>query len=261
MQSPQLLLSSTTSFFFGGIKAAFQNARKYGFDGLEIIPYRWTRPEEILELEKQYQVKVMGIHLPQWWQKSLGEAFRAEPTLFEKLLVPLWQYALGVAKNSVGLAIARSLEERRPYLLVHSNVTEEAGGEFLPLAKTFNVVIENIPYYPKSSPTLWDPAQIKQKNQEAGLHSGVVFDPGHLRSAIKQVPGTNPIELYRQARPEIIHISYNSGGIHILPNAKEQTQLRQMLQIHKPRYIVLETNPWVSIRKGKRLLEELLESI
>src|SRR3989338_3472321 len=261
MQSPQLLLSNTSSFFFGGIKAAFQNARKYGFDGLEIIPYRWTSPGEILSLEKRYGIKVAGIHLPPWWNKNLWQAVREPSSLFEKTLAPVWHLFLCSARNSAGLAIARVLAERKPYVLMHSNVTVEAANEFSALTKAFDIVVEKLTYYPQYAPPLWDPGLARQKNQANGVRCGLVFDPGHFSRAVAKLPGTNPVETYKQARPEIIHISYNSATVHGLPNSEEQKELQAMLKIHQPRYIVLETNPFVSIKKGKEMLDRLLKSI
>ena len=69
MPKPELVLSNTTTFFTGRMESLFKKAKKYGFKYLEIVPYRWTTPEEILALEKKYQIQVAGIHMPLWWNK------------------------------------------------------------------------------------------------------------------------------------------------------------------------------------------------
>ncbi len=258
---PELVLSTSTSFFFGGIQAAFRNAQKYGFKYLEIVPYRWTRPETILALEKTFGIAVAGIHLPGWWQKTLWQAFRDSPDILEKALVPLWYFSLGNASQNPGLALAEALEARRPYLLLHSNVVEEMRGAFPSFAKTYRVVVENIPVFRRSPSRrfYWDPLEIHRTIRDQGLTAGLVFDIGHLRQTRKLLPEINLLEMYQETRPEIIHISYNSNGIHTLPDKPEQIELIALLKIHQPKYIVLETNPLVNIKRGKELLEKIIE--
>src|SRR3989344_3986847 len=218
MPKPELVLSNTTTFFTGRMESLFKKAKKYGFKYLEIIPYRWTTPEEILALEKKYQIQV----------------------------------DLGAAANSPGLAIAKALAERKPYLLLHADLMDQMGNQVRTLSEQFHVLAENVPYQKNAPRYYWDPAAIPSQFQ-----TGLVFDPGHYKKSALIVPGLDILEAYRKTAPEVVHISYKDRQ-HTLPNKGEREELRQMLSIHYPRYLVLETNPWVSVKKGKILLEELI---
>lgn len=257
MSKPELVLSNTTSFFIGGIKATFEKALELGFKYLEIIPYRWTTSEEILALEKIYGLKIVGIHLPLWWDLSFRQATKRKPGSLEKLLAVVWNWYLGDAESNPGFAIAKTLskEGRNPYLLLHTNVAEEMGEKFRKFADQFHLVLENIPYESNYPQFYWNPISIQSK---WGERAGLVFDPGHFEQSLEAFPHINILETYKQLKPEVIHISYNGYGIHNLPNKKEREELKQMLKIYTPRYLVLETNPWVSVKKGKKLLENLI---
>lgn len=218
MPLPKLVLSNTTTFFSGKIERVFQKAKKHGFQYLEIVPYRWTSPDEVLRLEQKYQIQVVGIHMPEWWDK---------PTF--DLRTPLWAIYLGNGKHSPALRLAEKLKTlgRDFYLLFHSDVAAAMGEVFQKLSSRFHTVLENVPGEPVHNPIS-------------------VFDPGHFGPGIPQL------------KPEIIHISYNHGLFpHTLPNKREQAELQEMLKIYKPRYIVIETNPLVSVKKAKQIIENL----
>ena len=241
MPKPELVLSNTTTFFTGRMESLFKKAKKYGFKYLEIIPYRWTTPEEILALEKKYQIQVAGIHMPLWWNKPpLG------------IINSIFQFYLGAAANSPGLAIAKALAERKPYLLLHADLMDQMGNQVRTLSEQFHVLAENVPYQKNAPRYYWNPAAIPSQFQ-----TGLVFDPGHYKKSALIVPDLDILEAYRKTAPEVVHISYKDRQ-HTLPNKGEREELRQMLSIHYPRYLVLETNPWVSVKKGKILLEELI---
>lgn len=258
MQKPELVLSNTTSFFFGGIKAAFQNAQKFGFKYLEIIPYRWTTPAEILQLEQQYGIQVIGIHLPVWWQHSLADELKRQTSVLGKFFTFVWQFYLGAGVKSPALQIVKALREREPYVLFHTSVVAEMGKTITQIAQKFHLVIENVPYEAGLPNFFWNPVEILKTFQNQGLKTDVLLDLGHFHQSMRRLPKLDLFETYRQTRPEVIHISYNSHGIHLLPDQKEQTELVTLLKIHSPRYIVLETNPLVSIKRGKALLEKLI---
>lgn len=229
---PELVLSNTTTFFSGKIERVFKLARKLGFKYLEIIPYRWTDLAQILTLEKKYGVQVAGIHMPQWWQKPKLDLF-----------TPLWALYLGGAVKNPALNIARGLSRigREFYLLFHTNLAREAGSDFQRIAEQYHVVLENMP-----GETAHNPIS--------------VFDTNHFRYTMKKRPGLNMIDAYQTIKPEIIHISYDHlPMLHALPDEAEQDELKKMLARHKPKYIVLETNPWVSAKKGKLILEKIIE--
>ncbi len=258
MPKPELVLSNTTSFFIGGLPALFRNAKKYGFKYVEIVPYRWTTSQQILALEKKYGVMIAGIHLPDAW-KSYLSAVPHEPTLFGKLAKIAFHFYLGNAIQSQGWQIAKALAPRRPYLIFHTNMVTEMGPKFSEISKNFYTVIENIPYQDNPKEFFWNPVKIREELKEQNISGGLVFDPGHFNQTRKKLPQLNLLEIYKQAAPEVIHISYNSRGIHTLPNRKEQQELIAMLKIHPPKYITLETNPWVSVKKGKKLLERIIQ--
>jgi hypothetical protein len=260
MSKPELVLSNTTSFFVGGIRAAFHNARKFGFKYLELVPYRWTKPDEVLHWAQAYQVKVAGIHLPEWWKNSHWHGVQAQKELSQKVFAILWDIYLGPASLSPSLRLAEMLKAKNEpfYLLAHSDLVWEMGTAFNNLAKKFHLVVENIPYHKRDPRFYWDPLEILRVLRDKNLESGLVFDIGHLHQGLNKQPSINIPEMYRLSRPEIIHISYNSGGIHMLPNPSEQDELTKLLRIHQPQYIVMETNPLVSIANGKQLLDKII---
>ena len=252
---PELVLSNTTSFFIGGMPALFRNARRYGFKYVEIVPYRWTTPQQIIDLANRYSVQVAGIHLPAIWDKPVMQQVRDKHELLDKFFTIVFHCYLGQAANNPATAIAHSLPQQ-PYLLIHSNVAIEMESKFEELSSRFHTVVENIPYKYESNPAYWDPLTIEKELRPRGMKA-LVFDPGHYDLSLAHAK-LGMIEAYQYSRPEVVHISYNSTWIHLLPNKKEQTELVSMLRIHQPRYIVIETNPLVSIKKGKALLEKII---
>lgn len=84
------------------------------------------------------------------------------------------------------------------------------------------------------------------------------MDPAHYGPLRPELP-----DIYRQVLPNIVHIGYEHGFFfqHDLPNEKEFTALRHLLQIHSPRYLVLETYPWISVKKGKQVMEKLVREL
>lgn len=254
----ELVLSNTTSFFSGNIENLFKNARRYGFKYVEILPYRWVSPQQILKLEKQYGVETAGIHMPVWWNKTLWQHMARQKNFLNAFFPIFWQIYLGDAQHNPGLALASALSRRRPYVLFHTNVVEDMGAKFDEIARRFHTVIENIPYHRDHDEFFWNPIAVKKEMERRGLTVGQVFDAGHFNQSRIDRPDLNLEETYSTAKPEVIHISYNSESIHILPNEKEQAELKKLLAIHRPRYITLETNPLVSIQKGKLLLEKIL---
>ena len=54
MSKTELVLSNTTTFFGGNIEAIFKKAVKHGFKYIELVPYRWVTPEQVIGLEKEY---------------------------------------------------------------------------------------------------------------------------------------------------------------------------------------------------------------
>ncbi len=261
MSKPELVLSNTTSFFLGGMPALFRNAKKYGFKYVEIIPYRWTTPKQILDLAKKYDIQIAGIHMPTWWNQSMGQELRRREGILEKFFALIFNFYLSGAEKNPWRQIMRALAPQNPYLLIHTNVVYEMEGEFDETAKTFHVAIENIPFSShRQLEFYWNPVKINQEMNARGLTtSNLVFDVGHFDQTRKKLPSLDLLEIYRQISPEVIHISYNSRGIHLLPNKKEQEELKTLLQIHAPKYIVIETNPLVSIQKAKKLLEGIIE--
>ncbi|MBI4050848.1 MAG: hypothetical protein HY396_02645 [Candidatus Doudnabacteria bacterium] len=251
---PELVLSNTTTFFSGNIEAVFRKAKKYGFKYLEVVPYRWTKPVKIYELSRKYGIEIAGIHMPPASKKS---------GILEKLLAFVWEFYLGSGSANPGLKLAEVFVKTRqnpvPYLLFHADVVYEMGGNFDKLAKKLNTVVENIPYQTNRPQFFWNPIAIRQEMRKRRLKVGLVFDPGHFHQTQEKIPRLNLLETYQKTKPEIIHISYHDKGIHTLPNQKEQKELRQMLKLHKPQYIVIETNPLVSVKKGKEILEKIID--
>lgn len=223
MLKPELVLSNTVTFFSGSLEKFFKTAQRLSFKYAEIVAYRWTTPEEILSLEEKYAIQVVGIHMPQWWSKRKWN-----------LLMPIWEFYLGSGEKNPGPKIAGALSKRgrNPYLLFHSNVAREMGeSKFREFASSFNLVVENIPGD--------DPAEIQKK-------SALVYDPGHYGKTLINLPSS----------PEVLHISYTP--FHILPNLKQRQELAEFIQNYQPRYVVIETNPWISVMKGKLILEKIL---
>lgn len=251
MNRPELVLSNTTTFFSGNLEKVFRKAKKYGFKYLEIIPYRWTKVKKILDLENHYDIKVIGIHLPPGKPKNF----------FEKILNLLWAVFLGPYYKNPGLALAEAFknQNRDFYLLCHADLASEMGPKFTELTKRFPVVVENIPRHPGNKEFYWNPVSIQKALLEQRLSAGLVFDPEHFQMSQKIFPSSSSIlETYREISPKAIHISYSNGSVHTLPNQKEIEDLKQMLKIHSPKYIILETNPLVSVKKGKEILKRIV---
>lgn len=264
MSKPELVLSNTTTFFGGRIEAVFQKAKQYGFKYVELVPYRWVDPQQAYELSQKYGIEIAGIHLPEWWaKKSLLAILRDRSSLLEKIFDLLWWFYLGAASNNPGLNLTDILLVQKqnpvPYLLFHADVVHELGKAFDKLTRRFPIVIENVLYYKKVPEFFWDPLKIRQYLDDRGLRAGLTFDPGHYQYARAQLPSLNLLHTYRKISPEVIHISFDHfPSVHGLPNQQEQKELVQMLQIHAPNYLVLETNPFLSIKKGKKLLEKII---
>ena len=123
--------------------------------------------------------------------------------------------------------------------------------ELAELKKKYNVVIENIPPLMAKTRPEWDLLEIKK-------NAPPVMDPAHYGPLRPELP-----DIYRQVLPNIVHIGYEHGFFfqHDLPNEKEFTALRHLLQIHSPRYLVLETYPWISVKKGKQVMEKLVREL
>lgn len=261
MAKPELVLSNTTAFFLGNLSATFRHAKRLGFKYLELVPYRWTTVRQVLSLEKQYGVKAVGIHMPEWWTaKGFRKALLTHPEFKERLFAILWEFYLGPGKTNPGLDLARQFlrEKRKFYLLFHTDLALGMGQAFEEIAKTFPVAIENIPYHHSRTAFLWDPREIRKTMRHKELQTRLAFDIGHFEQSIQTFPQISMLETYAEIKPELIHISYNSSGIHTLPNPREQAELVQMLRRHAPQYIVIETNPFVDLRKGKQLLDKLI---
>ncbi len=268
MSKPELVLSNTTTFFSGNIESVFRKAKKHGFKFLEILPYRWTTPEQILRLTKKYDIQIAGIHMPEWWNMPLLEVVKRKGGILQKILTFVWNIYLGAGVKNSGLKIAEAVGQNQqnysPYVLFHPNLVLEMGDAFDPITKRFHTVVENLPYHKNDNVTdfHWNPVTIQRNMQKRGLATGIVLDAGHFMQTIERQPklGLNIIQTYQQIRPEIVHISYNNGALHTLPNEKEQADLIQMLRIHSSRYIVIETNPLINAGSAKTLLDEIIQA-
>lgn len=262
MPKPELVLSNTTSFFGGNIETVFKNAKRFGFKYLEIIPYAWVSPEEILKLQEKYQVQIAGIHLPPVWKKrTFLEAFAKGQGIISKFFNLIWKIYLGEVESNPGLKLAKILQEKshKPYLLIHTNIVDELKDEFASITSSFHIVVENIIYDEDFPEFYWEPRTAKSLLQEKRIPVGWAFDPAHYLYAIKKFPHLDMLETYKQISPEVIHIGYDNAFIpHLLPNKKERDRLTQMFKIHQPKYVVIESNPLVSIKKARKLLEELI---
>lgn len=237
MAKPELVLSNTTTFFGGNIEAVFKKARRLGFKFLELLPYRWNTPEQIYNLSQEYGIRVAGIHLPPSWEKE-GNG------LFGKV----WNFYLGPAKSNPGLALAEMLTEGKqtpaPYVLFHADLIEKVPGELRAnFQNNFRLAIENVPGVPVKAPI-------------------TIFDPSHYLLSPHRQQEKDIVEIYRQLEPEAVHISFDyPPQLHTLPKIEEQKTLARMLKAHKPRYIVIETNPAVNVKKAKALISDILASI
>lgn len=235
MVKPELVLSNTATFFSGNIEAIFKKARAAGFKLLELLPYRWNTPEQIYNLSREYELGIAGIHLPPSWDKE-------KTSMFNKL----WDFYLGGAKTSPGLQLAQILNEdkQNPYVLLHADLADKIPpAEMAALQRDFRLGIENVPENALESPIM-------------------IFDPSHYLRSPHRHPETDIAEIYRQLQPETVHISFDyPPQLHTLPRVEEQKALARMLKAHRPRYIVIETNPAVNVRKAKRLLSDIIASV
>lgn len=234
MVKPELVLSNTTTFFRGNIEAVFKKAKKHGFRFLELLPYRWNTPEQIYNLSREYGIEIAGIHMPPLREKE-------KTGFFDQL----WNFYLGSAEAGPGIPLAELLIEAKqnpvPYVLFHADLIEKVPQqEREKLQNNLRLAIENVPGKPLQAPLL-------------------VFDPSHYLRSPHRRPEQDIAEIYRELAPEVLHISFDYPPLfHTLPKIAEQKALARMLKAHKPRYIVLETNPAVSVKRAKRLIGDLL---
>jgi len=261
MLKPKLVLSNTTTFFSGNIENVFKKAKKHGFNYLELLLYRWTDPESILALERKYNIEVAGIHMPEQWKQPLWHEIKQRKKLLEKLLPVLFWFYLEKAPKNPGFDLARILQEngRNPYLLFHSDLLPEIGKEIKLIAEKFNLAIENAPYQKNLPGEAFDPVVIRETLKR--LNKNIfVFDPAHYKETVKSTPSLSLIQTHEKTKPDVLHIGYNDylPFMHALPNSKSQKELVEMLRLHSPEYIVIETNPLVSVKKAKALLERLI---
>ena len=262
MLKPELVLSNTTTFFSGNIERVFKKAKKHGFKYLEIIPYRWTNPANILSLERKYNIKVVGIHMPEQWKQSLWREIKQRKLLLEKLIPILFWFYLQKAPKNPGFELARILQEngRSPYLLFHSDLLPEIGKSIKLIAQKFNLAIENAPHQNNLPSEAFDPVIIRETLKR--LNKNIfVFDPAHYKETVKSIPSLSLVQAYKRTKPDVLHIGYNDNlpFMHALPNNKSQKELVEMLRLHSPKYIVIETNPLVSVKKAKALIERLIK--
>lgn len=260
MPKPELVLSNTTSFFLGGIPALFKNAQKFGFKYVEIIPYRWTRTEQISKFVNLTGIHIAGIHLAQWWNRTFWQELRKPASVLEKIFILIWEIYLGGAAKSPAWQIAQNPGQTKPYVLLHSDIIPEMGWHALKqISSQFRVVIENIPYHSRHPRFFWDLLEINAELKKHDISAGLAFDIGHFQETLKSLPNLDLTKIYELAKPTILHISYNGSFIHTLPNRKEQQELKNLLKLHSPQFITLETNPLISIKKGKELLEKIIK--
>lgn len=174
--------------------------------------------------------------MPPAWEK-------AEKGFFNKV----WDFYLGPAKSSPGIHLAETLMETKqnpvPYLLFHADLVEQVPPEEQArLKNNFRLAIENVSRQPLKPPIM-------------------IFDPSHYLLSPHRHPEKDIAEIYRQLEPEVLHVGFDYPPLlHALPKPREQRLLLRMLKLWQPRYIVIETNPAVSVKKAKTLLEDIVAS-
>jgi|SRR3989344_71483 len=261
MSSTKVLLSSVVTL--PKTERAFALAKKLGFDGLELFPYRWTNPAAIAELSARYQVPVAGIHVPFWWHtKSLRKVIASETLLREKIFAGIWAGIFGAGHlNCPAVQLLKTFPAA--YCIIHPDTFEQALLErHFFLTKSRPAFLEN--ERPKKDTADWthDPFRIRSHIiplQPDRYH--LMFDPGHALLAQEQgcLPMMSVAELYEQLRPEGLHLSFSGNGrLHDLPTAEEWAELAEQIKRRPPRFVVVETSPGPGTEKKVSQARQML---
>src|SRR3990167_9406600 len=132
------------------------------------------------------------------------------------------------------------------------------------LEKLFSCIFQVYLGDAKTSPGLKIAKALAYLDPYVLIHSNLALEMGpefenitsQFRVVVENIACLDALATYQLVTPEVVHISYNSRFNHLLPDEKEQEELRAMLRLHKPKYLVIETNPLVSIKKAKKLLDQ-----
>jgi len=258
----KVLLSSVVAL--PKTEQAFAIARKFGFDGLELFPYRWTNPTNIAELSNRYQVPVVGIHIPFWWHtKSLQKVIASETLLKEKVFACIWAGIFGAGHlNCTAVKLMKELPAA--YCLIHPDTFDQALRErHYFLTKDRLTFFEN--ERPKKNTNEWTHNPFSIRSHVIPLQFDryrLMFDPGHavLAQEQGQLPEVSVSELYEQLRPEGLHLSFSGNGrLHDLPTVDEWNRLAEQIKQRPPRYLVVETKPGPGSRKRVEMARSMIQ--
>lgn len=240
----QVLLSSFVTLPF--TESVFRWARTLKFDGLELMPYRWTSLEAIRQFSIINDVPVKGIHLPFWARKkSFWKVLRSEKDPKEKLFACIWLGLFGSAHRRCSAAIL-SDHFSEAYVLVHPDTFHQMNHPGFFAGRT--VYFENERPKIGEGEDTYNPFLIKRDlaRTTPALKGCLMFDPGHAQ--IAQQEGkllAQPIfALFAELRPSGLHLSFSAEGrLHDLPSEEEWRLLVDVIKAYPPRYIVVETKP------------------
>ncbi|MBI4050847.1 MAG: hypothetical protein HY396_02640 [Candidatus Doudnabacteria bacterium] len=232
----QVLLSSVVAL--PRLKPAFQLAKQHHFDGIELFPYRWTTGGQLTDLANQYNVPVVGVHFPFWWEtKSLAEVVASETWWREKGFACLWWMLFGPGHLTCpAMEVLRVFPEA--YCLVHPDVFTRAGLGLEHFLQGREVFVENERPKIGEGVHTYNPYRIRENILPLLPKGQFMFDPRHIIIAQKMgylSKGLRITTIYRELKPEGLHLSFGQ--------LLHQEELAETTREHPPRYIVVETIP------------------
>ncbi len=255
----ELLLSSTTTLPW--LEEAFRLAKSFHFDGLELMPYRWTTVNRVKRFSEIYQIPVKGVHLPFWWHtKPLWKVIASETEKREWVFATIWWFVFGSGHNNCP-AVKLLKEFTGAYCLIHPDTYGQSQYQDFMISRT--LFFENERPKLQESAIAYDPWKIKKWLSEFNLFfdGQLMLDPGHIQIAQKTgiLPRWQILSVYQDLRPEGLHLSFSDGDrLHDLPTDEEWGQLVQAIKHAPPRYLVVETRPGPGTEKRLRKIRDMI---
>jgi len=267
MKTTEVLLSSATTL--PSTKKAFKLAAELQFDGLEIMPYRWTTVKQIADLAVSHSVPVRGVHFPFWWYtKPLWQVIASEQSPREWIYACIWWILFG--PGHLGCS-ARKIMAVCPeaYCLIHPDTFAQCPSPEYFFFRQWDLFLEN-ERPKKGEPAIThDPFQIHGHSRQLKSNfyrAKLMLDPGHIQIAqqMGKLPERTIAELFRELKPEGLHLSFSGEGrLHDLPTDREWRPLAEAIKEYPPEFIVVETKPgpesFKRVAQGRAILRRDLD--
>jgi len=272
IKDTELILSNSCTGFKGvlNIEENYKVAQSLGLKGLELIPFKYTQPEKLLDLSEKYDIDIKGLHLPLWWEtKSLSKVLAAEVDIKEKAYQILWNVIIGPGKmNCSALKISEEFENA--YLLSHPDTYHQIPNSLKDnLLRKRNFFFENERakkiYFSelREGKDTHDPYSIKNRLLPSikllGLKGKLMFDPRHTQIAQNRelIPKKPLYEIWDELKPEGLHFSFYDkykGEGHNLPVESQWKDFSYAIKQNPPEYIVIEMASIPDAEKSREII-------